>query len=72
LSDVVTEAVRHPRVSHQQCGSLQDDAGRLPCYDEALRQTSLGSAKNARRMGFFEFLDAQRNEQARNTSDSQR
>ena len=72
LSAAVTESIQHPRLSYQQCGRLREDATRLHCYDEALGQTLLGSAKDARRIGFFEFLDAQRNDQARNTSDSQR
>ena len=68
----MTGAAQQPRLSYQKCGSLREDASRLLCYDEVLRQTLLRSAKDARRMGFFEFLDAQRNDQARNTSDSQR
>ena len=72
LSAAITQSVQHPRQSYRQCGGLREDAARLHCYDEAFGQTSPGSAKDARRMGFFEFLDAQRNDHVRKTSDSQR
>jgi hypothetical protein len=68
LRDRVTETAPLPAQTYQQCARMQEDVSRLACYDEVSHQTLLGSAKDARRMGFFEFLDALRNDQVRNRS----
>ena len=67
-----TETAPLPDLTYQQCGSVQEDARRLTCYDEVLRQTSLRTARGGRRMTFGELLGAQRNDQKRSLSGTQR
>ena len=65
-----TEAAPEPSLTLHQCGSMQDNASRLACYDEVAHQTSLRSAKDTRRISFGELLGAMRKDQTRDTSNS--
>jgi hypothetical protein len=67
-----TETAPEPSVTLHQCGSVQDNANRLTCYDEVANQTSLRSAKDTRRMSFGELFGAMRNNQTRDILNSNR
>jgi hypothetical protein len=65
LRERMPETAPQPRVTYEQCGSVQDNDSRLACFDEVLRQTSVRAAKDANLMPFGEFLGGQRSIQAR-------
>jgi hypothetical protein len=65
LREGVPETAPRPRVTYEQCGSVQENDSRLACFDEVLRQTSLRAAKDANRMPFGGLLGGQLSIQAR-------